>query len=66
MKFIATQTLGEIHMNGRERIRALLENKPVDRVGFWMGIPHEDARNIYLKHFNVKTGRAPFIKPSLF
>lgn len=41
-------------MTSIKRIRAIFDNKPADRVGFWSGIPVGEAQDIYYKHFNVK------------
>ena len=35
-------------MNGSERIMAMFERRPVDRPGFWMGAPTEEALRKYL------------------
>jgi uroporphyrinogen decarboxylase len=40
-------------MNSRERIRALLNDETADRVGFWLGNPTDETKEIYYKHFGV-------------
>ena len=41
-------------MTGRERVRAMLEGKPADRVGFWAGNPADETKKIYCKHFGIE------------
>lgn len=36
-------------MNSKERIKALLNNEPTDRVGFWLGHPADETKTIYAK-----------------
>ena len=47
-------------MTGRERICAILDNEPADRVGFWLGNPADETKEIYYKHFGIQD-----ISPSL-
>jgi uroporphyrinogen decarboxylase len=42
-------------MIGKERIRALLNGEPADRVGFWLGNPTDEAKQIYCRHFGIST-----------
>ena len=41
-------------MNGKERITALLNKKIADRVGFWLGNPADETKEIYCKHFGIE------------
>jgi len=41
-------------MQGKDRIRALLANKPTDRVGFWLGNPADETKLKYYKYFDIK------------
>jgi uroporphyrinogen decarboxylase len=41
-------------MTSRERIKAIFEKKPVDRFGFWLGNPADDAKDIYYKYFGIE------------
>ena len=41
-------------MTGKERIRAILNNEPVDKVGFWLGNPADETKEIYYKHFGIQ------------
>jgi uroporphyrinogen decarboxylase len=36
-------------MTGKERIEALFNRKPADRVGFWLGNPADETKEIYSK-----------------
>ncbi len=36
-------------MTGQERFRSIIEKRHADRLGFWMGDPTRETRNIYLK-----------------
>jgi len=40
-------------MTGKERIRAIVHREPVDRAGFWLGNPHDDAKKIYYDYFGL-------------
>ena len=40
-------------MNGKERINAILDKKPVDRPGFWLGNPADDAKEIYAEALGI-------------
>lgn len=42
-------------MNSRERIRAIIERRPADRCGFWLGNPHETALPGYHRYFGTTT-----------
>lgn len=42
-------------MTSKERIRAILNNEPADRVGFWVGNPVDETKHIYYTHFGIKT-----------
>lgn len=42
-------------MVGKERIRALLNNEPCDRVGFWLGNPTDESKKIYYHYFDIKS-----------
>ena len=42
-------------MTGRERFRALLQNRQADKAGFWMGNPHPDTLESYFRYFQVST-----------
>ena len=33
-------------MTGQERFRSIIEKHPADRLGFWMGDPMRETRNI--------------------
>ena len=53
-------------MKGKERIRALLDGKPADRRGFWIGNPADETKIKYSKDRNqeseyIKTN--PIISP---
>ena len=41
-------------MNHRERIQALLNNESADRVGFWLGNPTDETKELYYAHFGVE------------
>ncbi len=45
-------------MTSRERIRALLAGEPADRVGFWLGNPHQETWPLYHAHFGTTTEEA--------
>lgn len=45
-------------MNSRERIRTIIDGRPVDRVGFWLGNPYPDTWPIYLDYFGVDSPEA--------
>lgn len=47
-------------MNGKERITAILNKKSVDRVGFWLGNPTDETKEIYYEYFGIKDGSASF------
>lgn len=49
-------------MTGRERIKAILDNKPADKVGFWAGVPVEETRSIFFKHFGVNDDQSLSLK----
>lgn len=40
-------------MTGKERTVALFNRKPADRVGFWLGNPHDETKKKYYQYFNV-------------
>ena len=40
-------------MNGKERVNAILDKKPVDRTGFWLGNPADDAKEIYAEALGI-------------
>lgn len=40
-------------MNSRERIRAIIDRREVDRCGFWLGNPHIDTWPIYHRYFKT-------------
>jgi len=40
-------------MNGKERIKAILDKKPVTRPGFWLGNPADDAKEIYAEALGI-------------
>jgi len=42
-------------MTGRERYRALLQNRKADKAGFWMGNPHDDTLPAYYSFFRVNS-----------
>jgi uroporphyrinogen decarboxylase len=42
-------------MTSRERIRRIIDGKPVDRCGFWLGNPHPDTLPIYHQYFGTAT-----------
>lgn len=42
-------------MNSRERVKALIARKPADRTGLWLGNPHPETWDIYLKYFGCST-----------
>ena len=42
-------------MNGRDRIRAIINGIPADRCGFWLGNPHPDTLPIYHAYFGTST-----------
>src|SRR5512136_211301 len=42
-------------MTSRERIRRIIDGKPADRCGFWLGNPHDDTLPIYHKYFGTST-----------
>lgn len=42
-------------MTSRERIRDIIDGKPADRCGFWLGNPHPDTLPIYHRHFGTST-----------
>lgn len=46
-------------MIGRERIMALFEKQPTDRVGYWSGAPHPDTARIYGAALGVNGDSAP-------
>lgn len=41
-------------MTSRERIRTIIAGEAADRVGLWLGKPHEDTVPLYLKAFRKK------------
>ena len=41
-------------MTSKERIRAILNNEPADRVGFWLGNPADETKTNYYKHFGIR------------
>jgi len=40
-------------MNGKERVQALLNGEPADRVGFWLGNPTDETKQIYNPYFGI-------------
>lgn len=40
-------------MTSQERIRAILNNEPADRVGFWVGNPADETKTIYYNYFGI-------------
>ena len=40
-------------MNSKERIRALFDNKPADRVGFWLGHPADKTKILYANALGI-------------
>lgn len=40
-------------MNGRERIRAILNGSPADRVGFWLGNPADVTTDVYCEQLGI-------------
>jgi hypothetical protein len=40
-------------MNSKERINALLNNEPADRVGFWLGNPADETKILYAKTLGI-------------
>ncbi len=42
-------------MNSRQRIRAIIEGKPADRCGLWLGHPHDDSWPAIHAYFGTKT-----------
>ena len=42
-------------MTSRERIRCIIDGKPADRCGFWLGNPHPDTLPTYHKYFGTST-----------
>ena len=43
-------------MNGKERVKAIFERKPIDRQAFWLGNPADDAKGIYAKALGIADG----------
>ena len=43
-------------MTGKERIHAILNREPSDRVAFWLGNPVDETKTIYYKHFGINDG----------
>lgn len=41
-------------MTGKERIRAILNHEPADRVGFWLGNPADETKTRYYRHFGIQ------------
>jgi uroporphyrinogen decarboxylase len=41
-------------MTSKERIRAILSDESADRVGFWLGNPADETKEIYYKHFRIQ------------
>ena len=41
-------------MTKRERIRTIVSGRPADRVGFWMGAPHQNTWPLYHAHFGTQ------------
>jgi uroporphyrinogen decarboxylase len=42
-------------MTSRDRIRAIISGRPVDRCGFWLGNPHPDTLPLYHTYFGTST-----------
>jgi len=40
-------------MTGKERIKAILNKKPVDRCGFWLGNPADDTKMMYAEALGI-------------
>lgn len=40
-------------VNGKERVAAMLGGQPADRVGFWLGNPADETKEIYCRHFGI-------------
>lgn len=40
-------------MNSKERINALFNNQPADRVGFWIGHPADDTKIVYARALGI-------------
>jgi uroporphyrinogen decarboxylase len=47
-------------MTSKARIRAILNNAPADRVGFWLGNPADETKTIYDQHFGIQDPSANF------
>jgi len=45
-------------MTGRERTQAILNRKPADRTGFWLGNPSDGAKFAYYKHLGIPCAAA--------
>ncbi|MFI4912352.1 MAG: uroporphyrinogen decarboxylase family protein [Sedimentisphaeraceae bacterium JB056] len=43
-------------MNSKERINAIFNNEPTDRVGFWIGHPADDTKLIYARELGIDIG----------
>lgn len=45
-------------MTGKERVLRIIDKKEVDRCGFWMGHPTDEAKTIYCKAFGCRNEAA--------
>jgi uroporphyrinogen decarboxylase len=52
-------------LNSRDKVRALLNNKPADRVGFWIGNPADETRKIYYNYYGIKEDMGEKIEGSV-
>ena len=42
-------------MTSRERVKTIIAGEPPDRIGLWLGKPHQDTWPILFDHFGTKT-----------
>lgn len=42
-------------MSGRDRVLSIINRKNSEKPCYWKGNPHEDALEIYLRHFSVNS-----------
>ena len=47
-------------MTGRERITAILNDRPADRAGFWLGNPADETKKTYCDYFGITDSLADF------
>ncbi|MEW6742789.1 MAG: uroporphyrinogen decarboxylase family protein [Planctomycetota bacterium] len=52
-------------MNGRERIRHIFAHEPADRVGFWLGNPLPETKEIYARALRIEVVSAPAVAQSV-